>query len=228
MIDCLLLPLLNRCPVQGQTVTRQTCSVTAVPVSRIPTRCVGMGCFCISALMLSVKLSPQTSSSVSYLHAGHRFDPLAATSRICPLSEDERFLRCIFRSMRLSDNSLELRLDDRQHTFNPRPFFLNSLVRRIGFVLDRFNTDLNGSLVELRQLLHHEFESVKTFPSGEHSCCICKRIVVPFARVLPSRCSAPRCDFCPRDSVLSQMFASYKRAGLLQVVDDAPAERIRS
>ena len=81
--------------------------------------------------------------------------------------------------MRLLDDSLELRLDDRQHTFNPRPFFLNRLVRRIGFVLDRFNTDLNGSLVELRQLLHHEFESVKSFPSGEHSCCICTRIVVP-------------------------------------------------
>ena len=41
-----------------------------------------MGCFCADsdALMLSVKLSPQPSSSVSYLHAGHRFDPVAATS----------------------------------------------------------------------------------------------------------------------------------------------------
>ena len=66
----------------------------------------------------------------------------------------------------------------------PRPFFLNSLVRRIGFVLDRFNTDLNGSLVELRQLPHHEFGSVKTFPSGEHSCCIRKRIVVPLRAYL--------------------------------------------
>ena len=76
VIDCLLLPLLNRCPVQGQTVTRQTCSVTAVPVSRILTRCVGMGCSCADsgALMLSVKLGPQLSSSVSYLHAGHRSD----------------------------------------------------------------------------------------------------------------------------------------------------------
>ena len=45
--------------------------------------------------------------------------------------------------MRLLDDSLGLRLDDRQHTFNPRPFFLNSLVRRIGFVLDCFNSDLD-------------------------------------------------------------------------------------
>ena len=150
-----------------------------------------MVCFCISALMLSVKLSPQLSSSLSYLHAGHPFDPAAATSGLCPLSEDERFLRCNFRSMRLLNDSLGFRLDDRQHTFNPRPFFLNNLVLRIGCVLDRFNTDLNGSLVELRQLLHHEFESVKIFPSGELSCCIRTRFVVPFARVLPSRCSAP-------------------------------------
>ena len=156
-----------------------TCSLAAVPDSRIPTRCVGIGCSCVNALMLSVKLGPQLSSSVSYLHAGHRFDPAATTSDLVPLSEDEHFLRCIFRSMRLLDDSLELRLDDRQHTFNPRQLFLNSLVRRIGFVLDRFNTDLNGSLVELLQLLNHEFESVKTFPSGEHSCCICTRIVVP-------------------------------------------------
>ena len=86
--------------------------------------------------------------------------------------------------MRLLDGSLGLRLDDRQHTFNPRPFFLNSLVRRIGCVLDRFNSDLNGSLVGLRQLLNYEFVSVKTFPSGEHSCCICKRIVVPLRACL--------------------------------------------
>ena len=138
-----------------------------------------MGCFCDSALMLSVKLNPQFSSSVSYLHAGHRFDTAAATSGLCPLREDERFLRCIFRSMRLLDDSLGLRLDDRQHNFNPRPFFLNSLVRRIGCVLDCNNRDLNGSLAGLRQLLNHEFESVKTFPSGEHSCCIRKRFVVP-------------------------------------------------
>ena len=88
-------------------------------------------------------------------------------------------MRCIFRSMRLLDDSLGLRLDDRQHTFNPRPFFLNNLVRRIGFVLDCFNSDLNGSLVGLRQLLNYEFESVKTVPSGEHSCCIRKRFAVP-------------------------------------------------
>ena len=151
-----------------------TCSLAAVPASRILTRCVGMGCFCADseALMLSVKLGPQLSSSVSYLHAGHRFDPAAATSDLVPLSEDERFLRCIFRSMRLLDDSLGLRLDDRQHTFNPSQLFLNSLVRRIECVLDRFNSDLNGSLVGLRQLFNHEFESVKTFPSGEHSCCI--------------------------------------------------------
>ena len=48
-----------------------TCSGTAVPASRIPTRCVGMGCFCddSGALMLSMKLSLQPSSSVSYLSA---------------------------------------------------------------------------------------------------------------------------------------------------------------
>ena len=134
--------------------------------------------------MLSVKLSPQLSSSVSYLHAGRRFDPVAATSGLCPLSEDERFLRCIFRSMRLLDDSLGFRLDDGQHTFNPRQFFLRSFLRRIGCVLDRFNSDLNGSLVGLRQLLNHVFESVKTFPSGEHSCCIRKRIVVPLRTCL--------------------------------------------
>ena len=156
-----------------------TCSLAAVPDSRILTGCVGIGCSCVSALMLSVKLGPQLSSSVSYLHAGHCFDPAAATSGLCPLSEDERFLRCIFRSMRLFDDSLGLRLDDGQHTFNPRPFFLNSLVRRIECVLDRFNSDLNGSLVGLRQLLNHEFESVKTFPIDEHSCCIRKRFIVP-------------------------------------------------
>ena len=86
--------------------------------------------------------------------------------------------------MRLLDDSLELRLDDRQHTFSPRPFFLSSLVRRIGCVLDRLNTDLNGSLVGLRQLLNHEFESVKTFLSGEHCCCIRKRFVVPLRACL--------------------------------------------
>ena len=59
--------------------------------------------------------------------------------------ENERFLRCLFHSMRLSDGSLELRLD---HTFNLRPFFLNSLVRRIECILNRLNTDPNGSLVE--------------------------------------------------------------------------------
>ena len=48
--------------------------------------------------------------------------------------------------MRLLDDSLELRLD---HTFNPRPFFLNSLVRRIGCILDHVNSDLSRSLVEL-------------------------------------------------------------------------------
>ena len=86
--------------------------------------------------------------------------------------------------MRLLDGSLGLRLDDRQHPFNPRQFFLSSLVRRIGCVLDCYNRDLNGSLVGLRQLLNDEFESVKTFPSGEHSCCICKRIVVPLRACL--------------------------------------------
>ena len=162
VIDCLLLPLLNRCPVQDQSGTCRTCwNVLGHNCSCFQNsdEMCGMGCFCISALILSVKLSPQPSSSVSYLHA-------AATSELIPLSEDERFLRCLFRSMRLLDGSLGLRLDDRQHTFNPRPFFLNYLVRRIGCVLDRFNTDLNGSLVGLRQLLNHEFESVKTFPSG--------------------------------------------------------------
>ena len=93
-------------------------------------------------------------------------------------------MRCIFRSMRLLDGSLKLRLDDRQHTFNSRQFFLRSFLRRIGCVLDRFNSDLNGSLVGLQQLLNYEFESVKTFPSGEHSCCICKRIVVPLRACL--------------------------------------------
>ena len=91
---------------------------------------------------------------------------------------------CIFRSMRLLDDSLGFRLNDRQHTFNPCPLFLKSLVRRIGCVLDCYNRDLNGSLVELRQLLNHKFESVKTFPSGEHSCCIRKRIVVPLRACL--------------------------------------------
>ena len=100
------------------------------------------------------------------------------------LSEDGRFLRCIFRSMRLLDDSLGLRLNDGQHTFNLRPFFLSNLVRRIGCVLDRFNSDLTGSFVELRQLLNHEFESVKTFPSGEHSCCIRNRFVVPLRACL--------------------------------------------
>ena len=90
-----------------------------------------------------------------------------------------RFLRCIFRSMRLLDDSLDLRLIDGQPTFNLCPFFLSSLVRRIGCVLDRFNSDPNGSFVGLRQLLNHEFESVKTFPSGEHSCCLRKRFAVP-------------------------------------------------
>ena len=116
------------------------------------------------------------------------------------LSEDGRFLRCIFRSMRLLDDSLGLRLDDRQHTFNLCPFFLSNLVRRIGCVLDRFNSDLNGSFVGLRQLLNHEFESVKTFPSGEHSCCIRKRFVVPLC-VPPSRCSVPRHEFGPHNYV---------------------------
>ena len=60
--------------------------------------------------------------------------------------EDERFLRCLFHSMRLLDDSLELRLD---HPFNPCPFFLSCFVRRIECVLDRFNSDLSGSLVEL-------------------------------------------------------------------------------
>ena len=96
--------------------------------------------------------------------------------------------------MRLLDDSLGLRLDDRQHTSNPRPFFLYNLVRRIGCVLDRFNTDLNGSLVGLRQLLNHEFESVKIFPSGEHSCCIDKRIVVPL-RACFRQDVLPRHDF---------------------------------
>ena len=76
---------------------------------------------------------------------------MAATSDLVPLSEDERFLRCLLHSMRLLDDSLELRLD---HTFNPRQLFLNSLVRRVECVLDRFNSDLNGSLVGLRQLLN--------------------------------------------------------------------------
>ena len=93
-------------------------------------------------------------------------------------------MRCIFRSIRLLDGSIELRLDDRQHTFNPRPFFLSNLVRRIGCVLDRFNSDFNGSFVGLRQLLNHEFESVKTFLSGEHSCCTRKRLVVPLRACL--------------------------------------------
>ena len=133
-----------------------------------------------------MKLSPQPSKFciVTFQHAGLRLDPVAATSGLCPLSEDERFLRCIFRSMRLLDDSLGFRLDDRQHNFNPCPLFLNSLVRRIGCVLDCYNRDLNGSLVELRQLLNHKFESVKTFPSGEHSCCIRKRIVVPLRACL--------------------------------------------
>ena len=48
--------------------------------------------------------------------------------------------------MRLLNGSLELRLD---HTFNPRPFFLSNIVLRIECVLDRFNSDLSGSLVEL-------------------------------------------------------------------------------
>ena len=97
VIDCLLLPLLNRCPVQGQTALVERAGMysgTTVPASRILTRCVGMGCFCVSALMLSVKLSPQPSSSVSYLHAGHRSDHWLQPQSSCPLSEDERFLRC--------------------------------------------------------------------------------------------------------------------------------------
>ena len=117
--------------------------------------------------------------------------------------------------MRLLDDSLELRLD---HTFNPRPFFLNSLVRRIGCVLDRFNTDLNGSLVELRQLPHHEFESVKIFPSGELSCCIRKRFFCSFARVLPSRCSAPRHDFCLRDSVSHRRLPRTSELGFFKLL----------
>ena len=181
-----LVPLRNSCPLQRQGGVLAepvgTCSLAAVPASRILTRCVGVGCFCADsdALMLSVKLSPQLSSSVSYLHAGHRFGPAAATSGLCPFGEGERFLRCVFGGVRLLGDSLGLRLDDRQHTFNPRQLFLNSLVRRVECLLDRFNSDLNGSLVGLRQLLNHEFESVKTFLSDEHSCCICKRIAVPF------------------------------------------------
>ena len=120
--------------------------------------------------------------------------------------------------MRLSDDSLGLRLDDRRHTFNPRPLFLNSLVRRIGCVLDCFNTDLIGSLVELRQLLHHEFESVKTFPSGEHSCCIRKRFIVPLRACFPSRCSAPRCDFCLRDSVSHRRLPRTSELGFFKLL----------
>ena len=43
-----------------------TCSVTAVPASRIPTKCVGIvnSCDDSGALMLSLKLSPQSWSSV--------------------------------------------------------------------------------------------------------------------------------------------------------------------
>ena len=108
--------------------------------------------------------------------------------------------------MRLLDGSIELRLDDRQHTFNPRPFFLNSLVRRIGCVLDRFNSDLNGSLVGLRQLLNNEFESVKTFPSGEHSCCIRKRLVVPLRASVKMFCTSSR--FRSARLCFSQTFAS--------------------
>ena len=48
--------------------------------------------------------------------------------------------------MRLLDDLLELRLD---HPFNPCPFFLSCFVRRVECVLDRFNSDLIGSLVEL-------------------------------------------------------------------------------
>ena len=47
----------------------ETHSGTTVSASRIPTRCVGIDSSCADygALMLSVKLSPQPSSSVSYL-----------------------------------------------------------------------------------------------------------------------------------------------------------------
>ena len=124
------------------------------------------------------------------------------------LSEDERFFRCLFRSMRLLDGSLGLRLDDRQHTFNPRPFFLNGLVRRIGFVLDCSNSDPNGILVGLRQLLNHEFESVKTLPSGEHSCCIRKRFVVPLRACLRQRLFCTSSRFRSARLCLSHTFAS--------------------
>ena len=107
--------------------------------------------------------------------------------------EDERFLRCLFHSMRLLDGSLELRLD---HTFNPRPISLSCLVRRVECVLDRLNTGLSGSLVELQQLLNHEFESVKTFLSDEHNCCIHKRLVIPLRTCLRQDigilCALPR------------------------------------
>ena len=72
-IDCAFVPVRNSCPPQGQALVEPagTCSGTVVPASRIPTRCVGVGCFCgnSEALMLSTKLSPQPSSSVSYLSA---------------------------------------------------------------------------------------------------------------------------------------------------------------
>ena len=178
-----------------------------------------MGCSCVIALMLSTKLNPQFSSSVSYLHADHRSDPLQLQPEDSVLSARMNASCAASSAACVSLNdSLGFRLDDRQHTFNPRPFFLNSLVRRIGFVLDRFNTDLNGSLVELRQLLHHEFESVKTFPSGEHSCCIRKRFFCSFARVLPSRCSAPRCDFCLRDSVSHRRLPRTSELGFFKLL----------
>ena len=189
MINYALVPLRNSCPLQDQdgtcraswNVLKHSCSClqnSDEVCGRSVSSCADSG-----ALMLSVKLSPQPSSSVSYLSACWS-SPSPIGCNLRSLSEDERFLRCLFHSMRLLDDSLELRLDDRQHTFNPRPFFLSSLVRRIGCVLDRFNSDLNGRLVELRHLLNHELESVKTFPSGGHNCCIRKRFVVPLRACL--------------------------------------------
>ena len=61
-------------PEQLSSARSSTCRASwnisraaVVPASRIPTRCVGLGCFCgdSGALMLSTKLSPQSSSSVS-------------------------------------------------------------------------------------------------------------------------------------------------------------------
>ena len=161
-----------------------THSGTTVSASRLPTSCVGIDSSWANALMLSVKLSPQSSSPciVAFQHAGHHFDPwlqpqifqrgwdasCAASSATCVswmIHSDSDWM---------TDNipSTSVR------------FFLSSLVRQIGCVLDRFNSDLNGSSVGLRQLLNHEFESVKTFPSGEHSCCIRKRFAVPLRAYL--------------------------------------------